>query len=187
MDERVIADELCTYPRNNYLEGIDSLVKFPSDTGITGQVFQEDSYYIGYKGKNEPGFHEIDHVELHREIKNFLFVTTHGFKGQKNGVLQFYSRKNSPSCESELTRLEPYRNWVGMMLEILLGMDKSANVELNIKKILKLVEEAAEYNQKKMSGFSSSIEGIHRVICNLQKLINANAEYRKFRHSFNKF
>lgn len=132
---------------------------------------------VSVAGKEERGFHAIDATELHKPVKNFVFVPTYGFKQEKNGVLQLFNKREILG-EEELVKLKPYQHLIGMIMQNLLEVDKAANIEFDIKKMVRLVESLSAPNISK-EGILSSTEEIQRVIYNLQKLIDENAVLRE--------
>jgi len=170
----IIGNQLCSYPKSNYIEGTETLIKYPSDIGLTGKVFKDNKWMMSNIGKEERGFHAIDTMEYHRPVKNFIFAPTYGFRKEKNGVIQLFNKKEEVN-EEEVNRLKPYQHLFGMIMQSLLEADKAVNIELDIKKIVESIKAPSNIKE----GILTSAEEIHRIVYKLQKIIDDNVNLRQ--------
>eukprot|EP00826_Nyctotherus_ovalis_P044978 TRINITY_DN4913_c0_g2_i3.p1 TRINITY_DN4913_c0_g2~~TRINITY_DN4913_c0_g2_i3.p1 ORF type:complete len:197 (+),score=40.37 TRINITY_DN4913_c0_g2_i3:608-1198(+) len=164
-----VASELCTYPMNHYAEGNESLIKYPLGMGITGKVFEEGEHRISDSGKEEREFQNIDNPEFHKSIRNFIFIPIYKYDGKKNGVLQLFNKKEGDPSTDELNKIAPYQRLIGMLVESLIEFDKSVQIQVNIKRLVRLMENLISFNKTK--GGSSISNDMQTALYKLQQLV----------------
>ena len=169
-----VANELCTCMKSNLKTDETCLMRYPDDIGITGKIFKNDGYYISFKGRKEMNFHEIDNVGNYAEIKNFLFLPTYGFNGQRNGIIQLFNKKKGNPDEHDIQHLKPYQKLIGMLMHNVIESNRIIDIDMNIRRILlQLGDKTQKYN-KEHSRYSSAIDNLEFVVENLQKILKEN-------------
>ena len=95
----------------------NEILKFPSNTGITGEVFTESKIIYQNGEKLERNFFDLDNFESHARINSFVFLPLYGYQHKTVGVLQLYNRKLGPISEDDLKPLKAVQTTIGLILE----------------------------------------------------------------------
>eukprot|EP00826_Nyctotherus_ovalis_P021166 TRINITY_DN16782_c0_g1_i1.p2 TRINITY_DN16782_c0_g1~~TRINITY_DN16782_c0_g1_i1.p2 ORF type:complete len:169 (+),score=54.50 TRINITY_DN16782_c0_g1_i1:65-571(+) len=145
-----------------------------SDTaGTTGQTFASAEVTISLKGKGEE-FHEIDSPGTHTNVKNFMFVPSYGFNGQKNGVIQLFNKLQGQPREEDAEKMKPYQQLVGMVMQSVLEANVVVDVNMNVRRILEELEEKTGNYYREEINYTAAISNLKSVVENLRRIIKNN-------------
>ncbi len=173
-----VANELCTCFKNHSLPEGGTLIRYPSDIGITGTVFREEKAAASLRGKREKNFHQIDNSGSYSEIRNFLFVPMYGLNGTKTGVVQFFNKSRGTPTESDLETVRPYQRLAGVLLQNMVEMNTAIDVSMNMRTVLESLARKTSSDETQGLEYQFGMNKVQQRLLKIGEIVSEKLEKR---------
>ena len=144
-----IANELCTYSNNQYLAKPQTLMRFSSESGISGRVFSQNR--VAYKNgdKLEHSFMIQDNIDSYSYISSFIFIPLLDIENKPIGVLQLYNKKGGIDKE-EVRELMLLQRVLGQIVECIIELSEALDFVVSAKFSTARIMEATDNNEENL-------------------------------------
>lgn len=129
----ILENALCSCFVNHYIVNENAVMKFPTDSGISGKVFTENRAIYLNGEKLEKRFADIDNTESCNLIHSFIFAPLYSTEGKMNGILQLYNKKKGNVSKADLKGLELLQNTLGRLLDSVIELNDALDFMLMAK------------------------------------------------------
>ena len=138
-------------------------MQFPTNSGISGMVFQSGQLYISNNAAKETKFQdEIDNQSSTTEVRNFLVGPVYGErKDLPCGIIQFINKKGGAAITAEDERkFKAMQGLLGMCIDNTNEMSLTISVTLDVQDSMRKIQDIMGRDQMQEKEMKESEEKI---------------------------